>query len=103
MLAPSITRANVLPVRTTSPLAPIAASSCGANTAPIAPTNAPKATTFTSAQAAEHHPIAHALLKVEGVASVFVVNNFATVSRKPEVAWDELAPKIQVALSELGE
>ncbi len=64
---------------------------------------APKATTFTSAQAAEHHPIAHALLKVEGVASVFVVNNFATVSRKPEVSWDELAPKIQVALSELGE
>lgn len=62
-----------------------------------------KATTYTTAQAAEHHPIAHALLKVDGVASVFVLNNFATVSRRPDADWSELAPRIQVALSEIGE
>ncbi|MFN7131568.1 MAG: NifU N-terminal domain-containing protein [Myxococcales bacterium] len=64
---------------------------------------APKATTFTSAQAAEHHPIAHAILKVEGVASVFIVNNFATVTRKPTSDWAEIAPKLQIALTEIGE
>lgn len=63
----------------------------------------PKASTYTSAQAAEHHPIAHALLKIEGIASVFVVNNFATVSRRPDADWADLAPKIQLALSEIGE
>lgn len=44
--------------------------------------------TFPNAEAAEELPIAKALFALEGVTSVFLMSDFITVTKKPEVSWD---------------
>jgi hypothetical protein len=64
-------------------------------------TVSPKAQTFSSADAAKGHPIAAAVFTVEGVASVFMVNDFATVTKRPDATWPAMMPKLQAALAGL--
>jgi len=57
--------------------------------------------TFASPQDAAGDPIAERLFAVEGVASVFVVADFVTVTKDAGAAWAELAPRVQAALREV--
>lgn len=54
--------------------------------------------TFTTPQAAEANPLARAIFTVDGVASVFILNDFVTVTKKPEADWLQLAPRIAEAI-----
>ena len=44
--------------------------------------------TFSNAEAAAELPIAKALFALDGVVSVFLMADFITVSKKPEVSWE---------------
>jgi hypothetical protein len=55
---------------------------------------------FTSAEEAAGHPFAAAVFEVEGVASVFGVNDFVTVNRKPGADWDPIIEAVQAAAAE---
>lgn len=48
----------------------------------------------SAAEAGENHLVAE-LFGVEGVKSVFVLNNFITVTRHPEANWDQLVPAVE--------
>ena len=50
---------------------------------------------FTSAEAAAAHPLAAQLFAVGGIYNVFMVRDFVTVNKLPEVDWAELIPQLQ--------
>ena len=43
-------------------------------------------------------PIAAALLSIPGVAGVFAMADFLTITRDPGAAWDALLPAVEAAL-----
>jgi hypothetical protein len=43
-------------------------------------------------------PLAKALLAVPGVTSLFFLNDFVTISKRPEADWNQMLPYIQDAL-----
>lgn len=53
-----------------------------------------------NAEAAAGNPFAQAVLGIDGVASVFGVNDFVTVTRKPGGNWDSIIPAVQAAAAE---
>jgi hypothetical protein len=55
--------------------------------------------TFTSAHAAQGHPIAAPLLSIDGVQSVFVMANFATVTKEAGADWEAILPQIESRLA----
>jgi len=46
----------------------------------------------TKESAAEVSPLASKLFEFNFVNGVFIMNNFITVTRKPDIAWDEVTP-----------
>lgn len=46
--------------------------------------------TYANAAAANESPVAKALFGLEGVASVFLMADFITVTKKPDANWDNL-------------
>jgi hypothetical protein len=48
----------------------------------------------------EDTPFARAVLAVDGVASVFGVNDFVTVTREPEADWDPIVCAVEDAAAE---
>jgi uncharacterized membrane protein len=46
--------------------------------------------TFANTQEAAESPVAKALFALEGVASVFLMADFITVTKKPDANWDNL-------------
>ncbi|BBI35459.1 NifU N-terminal domain-containing protein [Cohnella abietis] len=56
----------------------------------------PKSTSLKSG-AETDHPLAQALLSIEGVDNIFGINNFVTVTKTAEADWDEISPKIKEA------
>ena len=44
------------------------------------------------------HPIAAAVVALDGVSSVFGVNDFITVSKDPGVSWNTLLPQVVAAI-----
>ena len=44
--------------------------------------------TFPNAESAEELPVAKALFALDGVTSVFLMADFITVTKKPEVSWE---------------
>ena len=56
--------------------------------------------TYASAQDAEDDPLAQSLFEIAGVASVFVVDNFITVTKDPGASWDDLAPRVTRAIKQ---
>ena len=54
---------------------------------------------FLSSTAASGHPLAEKLFAIEGVISVFLLNDFVTVNKSPQVSWKELAAKVKKILS----
>ncbi len=55
---------------------------------------------LASAEAAAGNPFAAAVFEVEGVQSLFGVNNFVTVTRKPGADWDVITAGVQKAAAE---
>ncbi len=53
---------------------------------------------FSSADEAAGHPLGTALFGIEGIANVFIMPAFLTVSRAPEYKWDQLLPKVEQTL-----
>ena len=46
--------------------------------------------TYADAQSAEESKVAKALFGLDGVASVFLMADFITVTKKPESSWENL-------------
>jgi hypothetical protein len=53
---------------------------------------------FTSEDGDIEHPIAAAVVALEGVVSVFGVNDFLTVSKAPDASWNDLMPRVVDAI-----
>jgi NFU1 iron-sulfur cluster scaffold homolog, mitochondrial len=49
---------------------------------------------FHNAEQAATDPVASALFGLEGVASVFMVEDFVTVTRDPSAPWSDLVPRV---------
>jgi hypothetical protein len=46
--------------------------------------------TYANSEVAEESPVAKALFALEGVASVFLMADFITVTKKTDASWDSL-------------
>ena len=55
---------------------------------------------FYNATDAADHPLASALFELEGVASLFMVDDFVTVTKTPSVSWETLIPQVQTAIEQ---
>ena len=55
---------------------------------------------LANADAAAGNPFAEAIFAVEGVHSLFGVNNFVTITRKPGADWDAITAGVQKAAAE---
>ena len=53
---------------------------------------------FYNADDAADHPLAAALFELEGVASLFMVDDFITVTKAADTDWNTLIPKVQAAI-----
>ena len=56
---------------------------------------------FYNADDAADHPLASALFEVEGVASLFMVDDFVTVTKTADADWNTLIPKVQAVMEEV--
>jgi hypothetical protein len=45
-------------------------------------------------------PFAAAVMALPGVASVFGVNDFVTITKEPEASWDDITPAVVAAAEE---
>lgn len=54
--------------------------------------------TFTNAEEAAASPLAKAILAIEGVTMVFLLNNFITVSKSPDASWNDIVPQVETAI-----
>jgi hypothetical protein len=55
---------------------------------------------FPSAQAAAGHAPAEEIFALAGVYNVFMVQDFVTVNKLPDVPWEPLVPAVQAILAE---
>ncbi len=46
--------------------------------------------TYANAEAAKESPVAQALFAIDGVVQVFLMADFVTVTKKPEVNWSSI-------------
>jgi hypothetical protein len=53
---------------------------------------------FNSAQEAEDHPLGHRLFSLPGIANVFMLPQFVTVTKHPATKWGDLMPKVEQVL-----
>lgn len=55
---------------------------------------------FANADAAAGNAFAEAVFKSSGVASLFGVNDFVTITRQPGADWDQIVADVQAAAAE---
>lgn len=55
---------------------------------------------FSTPQEAEGHPLGSRIFALNGVANVFILPAFLTVTKHPAASWDALLPKIEHLLDE---
>lgn len=55
---------------------------------------------FNSASECADHALGRALFAVDGVANVFLLPQFATVTKTPDADWDAVLPRIQSVFEE---
>lgn len=55
---------------------------------------------FNSEAEAAGHPFAAAVFAVDGVAAIFGVNDFVTVTRRPGAEWDPIVAAVQAAAAD---
>ena len=61
-------------------------------------TVSPKPESAFTVEEAARNPLARALFEIPGVASVFLLNNFVTISRTPAVPWETVLPAAEAAV-----
>lgn len=49
---------------------------------------------YANKEQAQANPLAAKLFELPGVAAVFMLNNFITITRDPEYGWDALASEV---------
>lgn len=54
---------------------------------------------FYNPQQAADNPVASALFELDGVASVFMVEDFVTVTKQPDADWSDLIPLVTDTLN----
>ena len=54
--------------------------------------------TYNNLEQAAEFPVAKKLFEIGGVASVFLIQDFITVTKKPDATWVELQDKIVKAI-----
>jgi len=59
--------------------------------------------TFHSAADATGHPVATRLFEIDGVANLFMVDDFITVTKTASADWSELVPRITVVIEQTME
>ncbi len=60
----------------------------------------PATLSFNSADDAEGNPFARQVFATAGVAAIFGVNDFVTVTRRPGADWDPIVAAVQQAATE---
>ena len=63
-------------------------------------TTLPGTINFKSAADAADHPFAKAVFETDGVAAVFGVSDFVTITREPDASWDAIVAAVQAAAAE---
>jgi hypothetical protein len=53
---------------------------------------------FYDVAQAQAEPIAAALFELDGVASIFMVEDFVTVTKQPDAEWSDLIPRVTSTL-----
>ena len=53
---------------------------------------------YYDAEEARQDPVARALMRLTGVRSIFMVDDFITVTKTPVARWEELVPSIEEAI-----
>ena len=53
---------------------------------------------YYDADEARGDPVARALMAIQGVRSVFMVDDFITVTKTPAAQWDTLVPRVAEAI-----
>jgi hypothetical protein len=53
---------------------------------------------FYNAGQAASEPVAAALFELDGVASIFMVEDFVTVTKQPDADWSDLIPRVTSTL-----
>lgn len=56
----------------------------------------PRSTSLKSGDETDH-PLARALLSIEGIDNIFGIKDFVTISKKPNTSWDTILPKVEEA------
>ncbi len=56
----------------------------------------PKSTSLKSGDVTDH-PLARALLSIEGIDNIFGINDFVTISKKVDAEWDTILPQVEEA------
>jgi hypothetical protein len=60
----------------------------------------PSPLSFASSDAAAAHPLAAAIFALGGVYNVFMVQDFVTVNKLPDVDWETLAGPVQACIED---
>lgn len=63
-------------------------------------TTLPGTINFKRATDATGHPFAMAVFEADGVAAVFGVSDFVTITREPDANWDSIIAAVQAAAAE---
>ena len=63
-------------------------------------TTLPGTINFKGAADAADHPFARAVFEAYGVAAVFGVKDFVTITREPGASWDAIVEAVQAAAAE---
>jgi nicotinamide mononucleotide (NMN) deamidase PncC len=58
-----------------------------------------KPVTFANAASAAGHPLASALFAIPGVASVFIFNNYVTITKSTDADWGAIEPQLEAAFA----
>jgi hypothetical protein len=61
------------------------------------------ASTSLKKGATTDHPLASALLNIEGIDNIFGINDFVTVSKTPDADWNEIMPQVEEAFKEYSD
>ena len=58
----------------------------------------PSSISFYTPEDAADHALGAALFELEGVTSLFMVDDFVTVIKTPDASWDKLIPEVQAVI-----
>lgn len=56
--------------------------------------------TFNSAAEAAEHPLGDRLFSIPGIANIFILPDFVTITKQPATDWDDILPKIEKTLDD---